>query len=150
MVSWLVGSFTELATRWHNVLSVLFLKLAPQFYNIQSRANNCTRIRDVVCHHNMKSPITHTPNTHRWVQAELPISRTFFCTRPCVLTFLNVCLFIYYLIYSPCIIMHLILLECVFVAYFNTILFKNTISKNQGPRPFIWSRTGIFVTYNVY
>ena len=66
--------------------------------------------------------------------------------------------FIYYVIYSLCGIIHLIVLGCVFVAWFSKISFFILFYKNQGPRPCIWSRTlvnkvpdlvlGIFVTYH--
>ena len=53
----------------------------------------------------------------------------FFFAPDLVLTFFS-CMFfpfLYYVIYSSCVIMHLIVLECVFVAKFNTILCFYTI-----------------------
>ena len=68
--------------------------------------------------------------TYHLVQAELPsLGALFFCARPCFWPFFHVCFFpfLYYVIYSSCVIMHLIVLECVFVAKFNTILCFYTI-----------------------
>ena len=49
--------------------------------------------------------------------------------------------FLYYLIYSSCVIIHLIVLGC--FLWLGSIRFHIFIlfSKNQGPRPCIWSQT---------